>query len=152
MALRAAGATVNVTATRRSAHRAYLFHWSWKIAAGKCRASEATQRPGVDIQWDHGDAAASKRGAQEMVTGFGLAMPPRSINPPSQTSNHISGTAIDMDVSWSGTIKVKDKQGKDVALAFMANPNANALLHAVGASYGVRKLVTDAPHWSQDGR
>ena len=29
--------------------------------------------------------------------------------------------------------------------------NLNAKLHAVGASYGVLKLKTDAPHWSVDG-
>ncbi|WP_198555623.1 hypothetical protein [Colwellia sp. 75C3] len=49
---------------------------------------------GIDIQWDHGDLAESKAGALEMVKGFGLAVPPRSTNPPSLTSNHISGEAI----------------------------------------------------------
>jgi hypothetical protein len=150
-ALGAAGARVDVTATKRSARRAYLFHWSWMIALGKCQASEATSMPGVDILWDHGEAVASKQGAQEMVTGFGLAVPPRSINPPALTSNHITGLAIDMEITWTGTISVKDKTAKDVAITFIPDVNANANLHAVGASYGVRKLVTDAPHWSHDG-
>jgi hypothetical protein len=34
----------------------------------------------------------------------------------------------------------------------MSNVNANAALHVLGASYGVLKLVTDAPHWSHNGR
>jgi hypothetical protein len=151
-ALTRAGAKVNVTATRRSARRAYLFHWSWKIALGRCKPSEASAMPGVDIQWDHGDTPASKRGAQEMVTGFGLAVPPRSVNPPALTSNHIQGVAIDMDVTWAGALRVKDKQGKDVTITFMSDVNANKPLHDIGATYGVRKLVTDAPHWSHDGR
>jgi hypothetical protein len=151
-ALTRAGAKVNVTATKRSARRAYLFHWSWKIALGKCKPSEAITLAGVDIQWDHGDTEASKRGAQEMVTGFGLAVPPQSVNPPALTSNHIEGMAIDMDVIWAGTLRVKDKQGNDVTIVFMPDVNANRPLHAVGATYGVRKLVTDAPHWSHDGR
>jgi hypothetical protein len=151
-ALRAAGARVDVSATKRSARRAYLFHWSWKIALGKCKASEATAITGVDIQWDHGNDAASKKGAQEMVAGFGLAVPPKSINAPALTSNHIAGRAIDMDITWTKTITVKDKHGKAVAIAFMPEVNLNTGLHAVGATYGVIKLVTDAPHWSHNGR
>ena len=151
-ALKEAGARVDVSATKRSARRAYLFHWSWKIALGKCLASEAKAIPDVDILWDHGNEAASKQGAQEIVTGFGLAVPPKSVNPPATTSNHITGQAIDMDITWAGTINVKNRQGNLVAITFMTDVNANTSLHAVGASYGVMKLATDAPHWSHDGR
>ncbi len=151
-ALRDAGATVDVTATKRSARRAYLFHWSWKISQGKCRPSEATSIEGVDIQWDHGNDAASRNGSQEMVAGFGLAVPPKSINAPALTSNHIAGLAIDMDIVWAGTIQVKDKLGKNTPITFMSDVNANTALHVLGASYGVLKLVTDAPHWSHNGR
>jgi hypothetical protein len=86
-----------------------------------------------------------------MVAGFGLAVPPKSINPPALTSNHITGLAIDMDITWTGTINVKGKDAKDVAITFIPDVNANTRLHAVGASYGIRKLATDAPHWSHDG-
>jgi hypothetical protein len=150
-ALEDAGATVVVNATKRSKKRAYLFHWSWKIALGKAKPSDATAMTGVDIQWDHGDAANSKAGAQQMVTGFGLAVPPQSINAPALSSRHIEGKAIDMDITWTGTIKVKDKSGKEVDVAFNTNVNANTALHKVGATYGVKKLTTDRPHWSTDG-
>lgn len=40
-ALTDAGATVNVTATKRSDKRAYLFHWSWKISQSKCKPADA---------------------------------------------------------------------------------------------------------------
>ncbi len=33
----------------------------------------------------------------------------------------------------------------------MADVNKNTKLHTVGASYEVKKLTTDAPHWSHDG-
>jgi hypothetical protein len=150
-ALRQAGAVVHVTATRRSSRRAYLFHWSWKIALGKCKPSDATAMDGVDIQWDHGKDEDSKKGAQEMVDGFGLAVPPKSTNAPATTSNHIAGKAVDMDITWAGTIKVKDKTGADIQMTYNTNPNANTELHNVGATYGVKKLTTDAPHWSFDG-
>ena len=150
-ALEKAGATVSVTETKRSAKRAYLFHWSWKIALGKCKASEATAMDGVDIQWDHGDDTASKKGAQEMVDGFGLAVPPASTNAPALTSNHIEGKAVDMNITWTGTIKAKNKSGTEISMTFMSDVNANTTLHTVGTTYSVKKLVTDAPHWSVDG-
>jgi hypothetical protein len=112
-ALENAGAKVDVTATKRSEKRAYLFHWSWMIAQGRCKASDVSQTSGVDIQWDHGSDAASRQGAAEMVAGFGLAIPPTSVNPPSLTSNHISAKAIDMNITWTGTLNVKRKDGTD---------------------------------------
>lgn len=107
---------------------------------------------GVDIEWDHGDDNKSRAGALEMVNGFGLAIPPNSTNPPSLTSNHITGDAIDMTITWAGTIKVKQKSGTETPITFTSNMMTNAALHKVGASYGVKKLTTDAPHWSLNGR
>ena len=150
-ALGDAGATVTVGTTTRSAKRAYLFHWCWLIGLGKAKASEATTMPGVDIEWDHGDAANSKKGAKEMIDGFGLAVPPSSTNAPALNSNHIAGKAIDMDIAWKGTMKIKKKDGTEESVLFMADVNKNTKLHAVGESYGVKKLTTDAPHWSFDG-
>jgi hypothetical protein len=150
-ALEDAGATVDVSTTKRSDKRAYLFHWCWKIGLGKAKASQASKMVGVDIEWDHGDAEKSKKGANEMITGFGLAVPPNSTNAPSLTTNHTPGKAIDMDITWTGTMKIKKKDGTEESVPFMASVNENKKLHAVGASYGVKKLKTDAPHWSQDG-
>ena len=151
-ALTDAGATVDVSTTKRSDKRAYLFHWSWKISQGKCKPADASKMIGVDIQWDHGDIAKSKAGALEMVTGFGLAVPPRSIVAPSLLSNHIAAKAIDMTIKWTGTIKVKKKDNTEVSVAYSANVNTNTVLHAIGESYGVKKLKSDAPHWSFNGR
>lgn len=151
-ALEDAGATVVVSTTKRSDKRAYLFHWSWKISQGKCKPSEATKMVGVDIEWDHGDDAKSKAGALEMVNGFGLAVPPKSVNAPSLTSNHISGKAIDMTITWTGKLKFKKKDETEVEITYMPNVNANTALHTLGESYSVKKLKTDAPHWSDNGR
>ena len=150
-ALKDARATVDVSTTKRSDKRAYLFHWCWRIGLGKVKASEAKAMPGIDIEWDHGDAEKSKKGAKEMIDGFGLAVPPNSTNAPSITTNHTPGKAIDMDIAWTGTMKIKKKDGTEESVMFMADVNKNTKLHAVGASYGVKKLTTDAPHWSQDG-
>jgi len=154
-ALKDAGATkvsVDIDTTKRSKKRAYLFHWSWKISLGKCKPSDPTKMIGVDIEWDHGDDKKSKAGAKEMVDGFGLAVPPKSTNAPALNSNHIAGKAIDMTITWKGTIKVKKKDNTEVSITYMANVNSNTNLHTVGASYGVKKLKTDAPHWSYNGK
>ena len=150
-ALKDAGATVEVSTTKRSARRAYLFHWSWKISQGMCKAADPPKLENVDIQWDHGTELESRKGALEMVNGFGLAVPPQSINPPSLTSHHITGKAIDLTIKWIGIIHVKERTGTTVAVPFMSNVNSNSGLHGVGDSYGVKKLITDAPHWSIDG-
>ncbi|GAA4360046.1 hypothetical protein [Kangiella marina] len=151
-ALKDAGATVTVSTTKRSPKRAYLFHWSWKISQGKCKPQDAKSMVGVDIDWDHGDAAKSKAGALEMVRGFGLAVPPRSVFPPSLSSNHIQGKAIDMTINWKNNLKVKKKDGTVMTIAYMQNVNGNSMLHKLGESYGVKKLKSDAPHWSYNGR
>lgn len=151
-ALEDAGATVKPTSTKRDAKRAYLFHWCWKIALGKAKPAAATALVGVDIDWDHGDLAKSKAGAQEMVSGFGLAVPPDSNVAPSLTSNHMPGKAIDMNITWTGNLKVNKKDGTEVSVPFMANPNLNTKLHQVGESYSVKKHTGDKPHWSVDGK
>ena len=124
-ALEDAGATVKVDTTKRDAKRAYLFHWAWMIALDKCKPSDATSMAGVDIEWDHGDAAKSKAGAKEMVDGFGLAVPPKSTVAPALTSNHIAGKAIDMDITWTGELKVKKKDDTIVSVLYMNDPNSN---------------------------
>jgi hypothetical protein len=151
-ALQDAGATVTVGETKRSDKRAYLFHWCWLIGLGKKKASDADEMVGVEIDWDHGNDQDSKDGAKEMIDGFGLAVPPASTNAPALNSNHIAGKAIDMNITWQGTIKIKKKDGTEVSVAYKADVNQNTDLHAVGDSYSVIKLTTDAPHWSVDGR
>ncbi|MCF0060650.1 hypothetical protein MUK70_15520 [Dyadobacter chenwenxiniae] len=151
-ALVAAGAVVSVQATRRSARRAYLFHWSWLIALGKCSPSAATSMEGVDISWDHGNKMQSIAGAEEMVRAFGLAIPPRSNVAPALRSNHILGKAVDLDINWVGKIHVQKKDGTKIELTYQDNPNTNKKLIEVGKSYGLIKHLNDAPHWSVNGR
>lgn len=150
-ALEDADVTVSVSATKRAAKRAYLFHWAWKISLGRVKPSSAKPMAGVDIEWDHGDLKASKAGAKEMVRGFGLAIPPDSNVAPSLTSNHITGNAIDMGIIWTGNTQIAKKNGTLVKVAYMTNPNVNHHLHTVGASYRVIKHTSDAPHWSYNG-
>lgn len=151
-ALKNAGATVTINATRRSDKRAYLFHWSWLIAVKRIKPSEAELNPDVNINWDLGNDSDSIQAAQEMVDSFGLAQPPHSNVAPSLHSNHIIGKAIDMDIIWTGSINIAKSDGTVLNVSYTDNVKDNPQLHAIGESYSVYKLDTDEPHWSYDGR
>lgn len=144
-ALKDAGASVTISATLRHPTRARLMRYSWDIAKGIIAPKDAPAIPGCAIRWDHGDLAKSKAGAQEMVDCFGIAFQP------ALTSLHIEGRAIDMTIGWNGTLKIKDAAGKEQSLGAPRTGDANTDLHKVGASYKLIKLLSDPPHWSDNG-
>jgi hypothetical protein len=144
VAMRAGGARVTLTSTRRNTIRAYLMHYSWAISNGDIAAANVPAEPGCAIIWDHGDVAQSRRAAQDMRDLFAL------VYEPSLKSRHIEGRAVDMVIGWTGTIKVKDAGGKSIPLSSPTD-GTNPVLHRIGASYGVIKLLSDPPHWSSDG-
>ncbi|NJM51698.1 MAG: hypothetical protein HC843_13205 [Sphingomonadales bacterium] len=145
-AMRSGGADVRISSTRRNPIRAYLMHYSFRVAKGEIAASAVPAQAGCSIIWDHGNAADSRRGAQEMKDLFNIAYRP------SLTSRHIAGKAIDMTIYWSGTISVQDAAGRSYNLGEPRSGFINDRLHKIGASYGVIKLLSDPPHWSTDGR
>lgn len=144
--LRRASATVRVSSTLRNRNRAWIMHHAWRIARGEIQPDAVPPNPEVDIHWDHGEPRASRRAAQEMVDLFGIRFRP------SLTSNHIEGTAVDMTITWDHAIDVVDAAGQTHRIDQPRSGNSNTVLHAVGASYGVRKLASDPPHWSANGR
>jgi hypothetical protein len=151
-ALHTSGATVSINATLRPKERAYLMHWSFCIAQDDLDPEPVPPFPGVDIEWVHRDASgckqldASKRAAQEMVDGYGIAYRPVL------ESRHSQGLAIDMDISWPAPpLNIKDAAGKLVTIKTGKRDGSNPQLQQVGKSYGVIKLPTDPPHWSSDG-
>lgn len=152
-ALQKASASVSIAATRRPPERAYLMHYAWRIVNEGLSPEAVPPYPGVDIQWGHTDSrgkvdlAASRAAAQEMVSAYALKYKP------SLTSNHINGTAIDMTIAWLGNLVIRDG-GSGAVKTIMSSPRTGADNHdlwTVGASYGVIKLISDPPHWSNDG-
>jgi peptidoglycan hydrolase-like protein with peptidoglycan-binding domain len=144
-ALRAGGARVTISSTRRNRTRAYLMHYCWRLSEGTIAARNVPPQLGCAIAWDHGDAAKSQAAAKDMRDLFAI------IFEPSLASRHIDGKAVDMTINWTGTIKMLDGQGKTVSVGSPNNGGDNAALHRIGASYGVIKLLSDKPHWSSDG-
>jgi len=151
-ALETAGATVTVNATLRPKERAFLMHWSFRVALEGYDPEKVPEMAGVDIDWAHRDAekkvnvSVSRSNAQQMVDGYDIAYRPVL------ESRHTEGKAIDMDIVWTSTeLKIKDGAGKDITIKSGSKNGGNGELHKVGKSYEVIKLVSDPPHWSSDG-
>jgi D-alanyl-D-alanine dipeptidase len=141
------GATVSIGTTLRPKERAYLMHYAFRIANDQIQPSAVPAMVGVDIEWNHGDFVASKKAAEDMLTGYGI------VAAPALNSRHTEGKAIDMTIAWSGTLNVKDKSGTTVKITTTPRTGENADLAKVGKSFGVVKasFAGDPPHWSSDG-
>ena len=138
-ALVAGGASVRVSATLRPPERAYLMHYSWRISRENLDAARVPEMTGVDIQWAHPTAGASRVAAGDMVRGYG------TVFRPSLSSRHTEGRAIDMTVTNYLGKSFSDASGNAVTIS------KEAELFALGESFGVLKLRSDPPHWSDDG-
>lgn len=159
-ALQAAGATVNISATRRPAERAWLMHYSWRIANRGFDPADVPRREGIDICWLHRnrdgvvDRQASIAAARQMAGPNGYAISRRLRFPPDPNSNHIRGEAIDMDITWTGTLNIATPDGTIVPITTTPRTGADnvQLWDFAEAHYDVLKLRQgDPPHWSDDG-
>ena len=151
-AIEQAGATVKVNATYRPAERAYLMHWSWRIVNESYNAANVPSMAGVLIEWEHPTAELSKKAAKDMVAAYGMSTLKTR---PATDSLHIRREAIDMNVSWSGALKINLKDGSETEITSTPRDGMNLHLKEVGATYGVIKFKggsTDRPHWSTTGR
>jgi hypothetical protein len=151
-ALNTAGATVNISATYRPPERAYLMHYSYRIAKDGLDPAGVPAMAGVNICWVHrnvqgqADNAGAKSAANAMVNGYGI------VYAPALESRHTQKLAIDMSIGWTGDLKIKNADGTETTITSTPRTGAgNTDLHTVGGGYGAKKLVSDAPHWSDDG-
>jgi hypothetical protein len=151
-ALRSAGATVSISATLRPPERAYLMHYSFRIAREAFDPATVPAMAGVDIQWVHSaldgspSSSASRNAAEQMVQAYGIVFRP------ALGSRHTEGNAIDVDILWQGDLTISNAGGTPITITTTPRTGAgNAALQAVGTGFGVHKLASDAPHWSTDG-
>ena len=147
--LRDSGASVQITAGLRHEKRAILMHFAWHVAKGTkstAVANEYCRSKGIDIEWNHGNAQASRAAAQALVNRFGL------VRSASLTSNHMGGDAVDMKITNVPANLTVD--GK----AYQAGPKGNGTLEEdkvdhIGKELGVIWYGPgDYVHWSKTGR
>ena len=147
-----AGADVSISSTLRPKERAYLMHWSWMIGKKDHDAKTVPAMDGVAIERWHGSKEASKKAAEEMMEGYGIAGLGVA---PALASRHTEGKAVDMQITWKGTLKVKNKDGVTVEIDTTPRNSTNAKLIEVGATYDVihfKAVEKDKVHWSTDGK
>ncbi|MDJ0733467.1 MAG: peptidoglycan-binding domain-containing protein [Nostocaceae cyanobacterium] len=141
-----AGCQVIVTATHRPRQRAYLMHYAARIYRRDISPWYVPRMGGVDIDWVHYTNAGSLQAAKDMLDAYGIGGNPVSLN-----SRHIQRLAIDWNVTWNGTIRIRDGYGRTVSIGSPNNASLNWRMWRIGSSYGVYKLQGDPPHWSVDG-
>lgn len=154
--LTGSGASVKIAATYRPPERAWLMHYACMIAGYEGvdrvhRQLDPRQAPPVTaalaIDWTHGgDTVAAVAAAKAMVAKYGIVYPAALV------SRHTQRKAVDMHVSWAGTLTIVDKAGAIHHIADGPRDGTNEQLAVVGKTYNVVKNPTDAPHWSTDGR
>lgn len=150
---------MKIWAVHRPPERAYLMYWAWRVSRRQVDPRDVPGHANVPVRWDHldmngeYDAVASLAAARAMLADYGIR--PTLQVAPALRSRHIDGHAIDMTVSWLGTLVVEMADGTRVAIDSLPRSGMNTRLHRVGASYGVIKFLggeRDPPHWSIDGR
>ena len=151
-AMMAADVRVRISSTYRSPERSYLMHWCWKIRHKQVKAEDVPAMAGVDINWVHPTDVESIAAARKMTEAFDMA----GLNTePALHSLHNEGRAIDMTISWMGSVTIRNADGKAVLIKTAPRTGMNRQLKSIGASYGVKKFVggaKDKPHWSATGR
>ncbi|MFO0858752.1 MAG: hypothetical protein U0640_15515 [Phycisphaerales bacterium] len=150
-AVKKAGVTPSIKSVYRPPERQHLMRWCWKIVEKNHDAQTVPAKEGVDIDWWHGDQLKSVKAAKEMYDGYGLDT---KAEPP-ETSRHTEKKAIDMSITWTGSLTIKDKDDKDVVISSEPRNSSNADLIKVAKTYGVIHFInaaSDVNHWSTDGK
>ena len=145
-AMQKGGASVAIADTYRPPERAYLMHWCCMIGMSGQDPAAVPPMAGVDIDWSCGhNLAAAKTAAKQMMAGYQIQFPA------ALESRHTQRRAVDMTIGWQGTLNITDFDGAAHAIASSPRNGSNPELIAVGATFGVIKLASDPPHWSDDG-
>lgn len=150
-ALDQAGATYTIHNTFRPLEACYLMRNAWLIWKKIIKPEAVNPYPGVLIEWVHDTPEKSIDAARRMCAGYqtlGLQ------DAPAAESNHSKGLAIDMSISWTGSLRINDATDKVVAIDTAPRDSMNVALWALGATYGVKRYhnpAHDRPHWSWNG-
>ncbi|HVU21749.1 MAG TPA: hypothetical protein VHE09_13540 [Rhizomicrobium sp.] len=145
-AMKRGGASVSIAATYRPPERAYLMHWCCMVADSGQDPAAVPPMKGVSIDWTcAGSVLTARKNSAAMKKGYAIQYPA------ALASRHTQRRAIDMTIRWKDTLSIRDFNGKLWKIASSPRSGSNPDLIKVGATFGVIKLVTDPPHWSDDG-
>lgn len=148
-ALREARANVHIAATYRPPERAWLMHWCWLIANGKIDPAKVPAMKSVEIDWQHKTDAPNPAAACDAAAKMSRAYNIRYA--PALVSRHTQRRAVDMSIAWQGALALCDASGKPQTIATGPRTGQNRQLIDIAKTFGVIKLPSDPPHWSDDG-
>ncbi|MGQ8817655.1 peptidoglycan-binding domain-containing protein [Serratia sp. NA_13] len=124
--LKNAWAHVTISATQRPSERAYLMHWSWKLARALINPDNVPKKTGVNIEWCHrnGDGKIDRNKSIQAAKDMVIAYKMTNLNvAPALKSRHTEGNAIDMDITWVGSLELKNKKGETVIINSLQSSN-----------------------------
>lgn len=135
-----------VNASWRPSERAYLMHWACMVANSGQDPHAVPPMLGVPIDWTAGgDVLAARAGCKEMVRGYGIAFPAALV------SRHTQRRAVDLAITIPPR-PMKPYRFEDAhSKVWMFGGTDLTSLYKFGATFGVMKLLSDPPHWSDDG-
>jgi len=93
----------------------------------------------------HSTLQQSRHAAQQMVDAYDMA------HVAALNSEHTARRAVDMTISWTGPLSIRDSSGTVIKISTSPRTGMNQKLAQVGSGYGVKKLMSDRPHWSLSG-
>lgn len=126
-------------------------HWSYRLYKGEVKAKDIPNANGVLIEWVHPTEADSVKAAEDMCRGYDIH---NLGTHPALHSQHEVRLAVDVTISWSGTLSIANQDGVTTEITSSPRTGMNRDLAEVGATYGVIKYNrtgTDKPHWSSTG-
>lgn len=129
-AMTEAGIKVAIDATYRPVKRSYLMHWSWRIVNDGVDPATVPAMDGVEVDWVHSTSAGSVSAARDMVEALSIR---RLRTKPALRSQHNLGLAIDMSLSWRGSVSVQDANGTMVWIKTVPRTGMNRQLIDIGA-------------------
>ncbi len=160
-AIEKGGASVEILSTQWPAERAYMMHFAWLIAHEEIHPQQVPPIDEIDFDtnvsatldmiWWHGNLEDSQKAAEEMLEAFGID---ELEEPPVLQSRHISGEAIDMRISWGGSLTLVTPGEEEITIESGPNDETNEELIGIAAMFGVIHYSDpeeDAVHWSVDG-
>ena len=148
-ALRAAGVGVSVASTLRHPVRAAIMRYTFRYSREGVKDQKS-----LDLMAKHGvTVTGDRKAATAAVAKFGIAYTP------SVTSNHIYGHAVDMSLSNLPAGKQIQLYGKTMTIqkgsasskSTAESVRLNNTLNYYGIA-GFKKMLSDKPHWSHNGR
>jgi hypothetical protein len=134
-----AGADVEIIRTLVPPERAYLMHWSYRIAKEGFNPDLVPYMEDVDIRWSHDDPKLSRQAAWEMVNSYAIS---DLKAPPALVSPYTLGQVISMSIRWFSPLTVNRHQDDEYIIEDFPFDATNPLILMLAQKHELEYLFT----------